>query len=106
MDEPPLCSCHGVPQFRNGVDNGNQRYRCRIKDRERQQRYYSDPVWGEQKRQSQRERRRVNGAEQARRYYHARKARGICTRCGGPLLSDVYCWECLNKREERRALRI
>lgn len=31
---------------------------------------------------------------------------GLCVDCGQPGLSEWYCWDCLNKREEQRAFPI
>lgn len=52
---------------------------------------------------------REKGAHAAaqRRRYRRLLDRGFCNHCGQrPLLSDSLCWECLNKKEEERALSI
>jgi len=80
VDERPLCRCHGVPMVRNGVRAESQRWRCRVVT----------------------ERRREQWREARRRRYWAAKDRGVCTRCGAPLLSDAYCWDCLDQMEVTR----
>ncbi len=107
MEDAPLCKCHGLPKHKNGFEYGKQKWRCRVAEKERQRLLYQEnPEYAERKRQMQAERYKINGKEQAKRYYNERKARGVCTRCLAPLLSDVYCWDCLNKKEMRRALSI
>jgi hypothetical protein len=41
-----------------------------------------------------------------RRRYWRRKREGVCTECGGALLSESLCWDCLNRLEEARVIRI
>jgi hypothetical protein len=44
--------------------------------------------------------------ENARHRERKRKLRlaGLCVNCSQPSLSEWYCWDCLNKKEESRAL--
>lgn len=91
MPERPPCDCHGVPMVwfkdsRDGRKGG--RWYCHVKKKEQANRWRRSP----------------SGRAAGRRYYYKMKARGVCTSCGGPLITDTKCWECLNKLEDNRAL--
>ena len=41
--EPPLCSCHQEAMYRNGIDpSGSQKWRCAVRDCERDQAKYDN----------------------------------------------------------------
>lgn len=44
------------------------------------------------------------GRATARRYIEVRRDEGLCAGCGNERMSEWYCWDCLNKQEERYAL--
>lgn len=90
MPDRPLCPCHGEPMTGNGRNypGGPQRFTCAIGRRQRSR----DDYW-------------IRGRkEKLREKYLDRKARGVCARCEGPLLTESVCWDCLNEMEERHAL--
>lgn len=42
--------------------------------------------------------RKITHSAGGRRRYYLRRDAGICVKCKKPLLSEVYCWDCLNKK--------
>ena len=52
------------------------------------------------------EQRRQIARTSSKRRYERRKDEGACTRCGGPLLSEALCWDCLNELEVNRGIRL
>lgn len=90
--------------LKDGWEYGKQKWRCRIEARERQRRSYRDPEFAERKRKRVRARWAAGAGELRKARYWKRKDEGVCTRCGGPLLSEALCWDCLSQADERRLL--
>lgn len=84
------------------------RWRCAVKLAERMREYRNDPEYRRRQAEYKRERYyndpeyRRRGDERGRNLYWARKDKGVCTKCGGPLLSETRCWGCLNRQEDHR----
>ena len=98
--ERPLCACHGEPMTGNGVVPS---WRCAVRNRERFRKdYRSRPEFAARERARAAENYRARGRTRRREVEAARKARGVCVRCEGLLLSEVLCWDCLNKMEARQ----
>ena len=93
--------------IKDGHEHGRQKWQCRVNERARQAQLYADQNWGAAKRKYERTRWPQSESRiiKMARYYE-RRDNGLCTRCGEPGLSEVLCWDCLNKAEERRVLRI
>lgn len=97
-DAPP-CECHGEPKLKHGG--------CRIKGREYAAKYYVKHR--EEKRI--REREYLSTHREERRIYLVNRRvglalEGLCQNCSQVAISETYCWDCLNKKEERRTLAI
>ena len=84
----PLCKCHGEPMLRNVYYRDRISWACSVNRREQVRKHHWEG--------GGRERRIAN--------YQARKAKGLCTRCGAPALTASVCWDCLNYVEERYAI--
>lgn len=41
-----------------------------------------------------------------KRRYARRKDAGVCAHCEGPLLTEALCWDCLNRLEVARGIRV
>jgi len=91
---------------KDGHHNGKQKWQCRMNERARQKALSADPLFVEMKCRKERERYLNGGSDKHRVLYHERKARGVCTNCEAPLLSEALCWGCLNLQEEYRARKI
>ena len=78
------------------VPNGRDRLTCATTRRA------STKRWAERNREQQLEAQR----KCRRRLYASRKEAGVCTNCGGPLLSEALCWGCLNRQEDARGIRV
>ena len=103
--ERPLCKCHGEPMVKDGHERGRQKWQCRVVERARQARLYTDPRYVTKKCAHQREQWPHSEARDVKlARYQERKARGLCTKCGAPGLSETLCWDCLNYQEEYSAL--
>jgi hypothetical protein len=93
-DAWPVCECGcGEPMLwhQDARMLGGGSYQCAVRGREYKRAYrLRSPEKGPR--------------ERFRRRYAERKDRGVCARCEGPLLSEVYCWDCLNKKERGRWL--
>jgi hypothetical protein len=96
----PICKCHGEPKIKDGFRDGKQAWQCRVIERARQKTLYSDSDWAAKKRAKQKEHWVDHGSAKRKAQYWERKDRGVCTKCGGPLLSSALCWDCLNYHEQ------
>lgn len=85
VTEPPVCACHGKPKVWNERPNRKGSWRCRVLHQEAQRRYNRTGA----------------GAEASRRYRAARKAEGLCTKCGKDVLvTESRCFDCAGKHDE------
>jgi len=125
-DERPLCKCHDLPMYREGAHRWqcavttrerNRRYREKnnelILEKQRNHREANRDKYREERRlyyEENREKERENGRlyyeknhdkelERMRKYREEKYEAGLCASCGKePVLSETYCWGCLNKK--------
>jgi hypothetical protein len=110
----PRCKCHDLPMYwhkdlRKASTGGYwqcaERQRTRIRTK-----YQTDPEWREKQRARLRAMYQTDPAFRERKIEAERERKdrlreqGLCTDCGAPTLTDWHCWDCLNKREDRRGI--
>lgn len=82
--------------WKDGRHGAGVQWVCAVKRR------ISKKRWSTRNRERQLEMQRVAG----RRLRMSRKEAGVCVNCGGALLSESLCWDCLNRLEEASGIRI
>jgi len=93
--ERPLCECHREPMTTNGVG-----WRCTIKHRETNRR---SRELNREKDLARKRLYRLTSPEKVRetqaRWLEKKREAGLCMNCGRePVLSETFCWGCLNKK--------
>jgi hypothetical protein len=88
--ERPDCKCHGEPtRWRREPRRSSGGYwQCVVKARAFHSRYN----------------RSEKGRARSAARYQRRIAAGECVTCGQPSLTVWFCWDCLSRQEDRRAI--